>query len=57
MNKNTRNLQNCIKENKVFVYLQTDQNAEHTGEREKASETSRDGSEEHREQESQKKTI
>ena len=44
----------ALKKMKSFFNLQTDQNAEHTGESEKASETSRDGSEEHREQESQK---
>ena len=44
----------ALKKMKSFFNLQTDQNAEHTGESEKASETSRDESEEHREQESQK---
>ena len=44
----------ALKKIKSFFNLQTDQNAEHTGESNKASETSRDGSEEHREQESQK---
>ena len=43
----------AIEKIKSLFNLQTDQN-EHTGESEKASETSRDGSEEHREQESQK---
>ena len=47
----------ALKKIKSFFNLQTDQNAEHTGESNKASETSRDGSEEHREQESQKQTI
>ena len=47
----------ALKKIKSLFNLQTDENAEHTGESEKASETSRDGSEEHREQESQKKTI
>ena len=47
----------ALKKMKSFFNLQTDQNAEHTGESEKASETSRDGSEEHREQESQKQMI
>ena len=44
----------ALKKIKSFFNLQTDQNAEHTGESNKASETSGDGSEEHREQESQK---
>ena len=44
----------ALKKIKSLFNLQTDENAEHTGESEKASETSRDGSEEHREQESQK---
>ena len=44
----------ALKKIKSLFNLQTDQNAEHTGESEKASETSRDGSEEHREQKSQK---
>ena len=44
----------ALKKMKSLFNLQTDQNAEHTGESEKASETSRDGSEEHREQKSQK---
>ena len=37
----------ALKKMKSLFNLQTDQNAEHTGESEKASETSRDGSEEH----------
>ena len=44
----------AIEKIKSLFNLQTDQNAEHTRESKKASETSRDGSEEHREQESQK---
>ena len=44
----------AIEKLKSLFNLQTDQNAEHTGESEKASETSSNGSEEHREQESQK---
>ena len=44
----------ALKKMKSLFNLQTDQNAEHTDESEKASETSRDGSEEYREQESQK---
>ena len=42
-----------LKKIKSLFNLQTGQNAEHTGETEKASETYRDGSEEHRKQESQ----
>ena len=37
----------ALKKMKSLFNLQTDQNAEHTGESEKASETSRDESEEH----------
>ena len=44
----------ALKKIKSLFNLQTDQNAEHTGESENASETSRDGIEEYREQESQK---
>ena len=43
----------ALKKIKSFFNLQTDQNVEHTAESEKASETSRDGSEEHRKPESQ----
>ena len=39
---------------KSLFNLQADQNGDHTAESKKASETSRDGSEEHRKQESQK---
>ena len=44
----------ALKKIKSLFNLQTDQDAEHTGGCEKASETPRDGSEEHREQKSQK---
>ena len=44
----------ALKKIKALFNLQTDQNAEHTGESDKASETSTDGSEKDREQESQK---
>ena len=47
----------ALKKIKSLLNLQTDQNAEHTGQSKKASETSGDGSEEHRGEESLKQTI
>ena len=47
----------ALKKIKSLFNLQTDQNTEQRSESEKASKNSRDGSEEHREQESQKWTI
>ena len=44
----------ALKKIKSLLNLQTDQNAEHTGQSKKASETSGDGSEEHRGEESLK---
>ena len=44
----------ALKKIKSLFNLQADQNGDHTAESKKASETSRDGSEEHRKQESQK---
>ena len=44
----------ALKKIKSLLNLQTDQNAEHTGQSKKASETSGDGSEEHRGEESMK---